>query len=104
MLKAVRQFKYLGGIMSYYEYDTSAVRRNIKKARRTSGQFRKVLKNKEVSPRVASMFYQVVIASVLLCGSESWAVSPAVMQKLEGFQVDVVQRLTGMHPRKVKGK
>ena len=71
LLKAVRQFKYLGGIMSYYEYDTSAVRRNIKKARRTWRQFWKVLEREEVPPRMAGMFYQTIVASVLLYGSES---------------------------------
>ena len=33
-LKSVRQFKYLGRIVSYDNNDTPAIRRNIKKARR----------------------------------------------------------------------
>ena len=34
VLKSVRQFKYLGRIVSYDDNDTPAIRRNIKKARR----------------------------------------------------------------------
>ena len=43
VLKLVRQFKYLGRIVSYEGNDTTAICRNIKKARRQWGQFRKVL-------------------------------------------------------------
>ena len=48
LLKAVRQFKYLGRAVSYDNDDTPAVSRNIKKARWTGGKFRKVFEKKEV--------------------------------------------------------
>ena len=66
VLSCVRQFNYLGRIVSYDDNDTPAIRRNIKKARRQWGQFRKVLERELVPPRVAGMFYQAVVASVLL--------------------------------------
>ena len=56
-LKSVRQFKYLGRIVSYDDSDTPAIRRNTKKAQRQWGQFRKVLERKSAPSRVASMFY-----------------------------------------------
>ena len=71
LLKVVRQFKYQGRVVSYDGNDTPAVRRNIKKARLTWGQFPKVLEKEEVPPRVAGMFYQAVVASVLLYGNKS---------------------------------
>ena len=55
-------------------------------------------------PRVAGMFYQAVVASVLLYGSESWVVSPTALRELEGFHVEAARRLTGLRPRKVAGK
>ena len=70
-LNRVTQFKYLGRIMSYDDNDTPAVRRNIKRARRVWGPFRKLLEKEEVPPRVAGFFYQAVVASVLLFGSET---------------------------------
>jgi hypothetical protein len=103
-LKSVRRFKYLGRIVSYDDNDTPAIRRNIKKARRQWGQFWKVLERESVPPRVAGMFYQAVVASVLLYGSESWVVSPSALRELEGFHVEAARRLTGMRPRKEKGE
>ena len=55
-------------------------------------------------PRVAGMYYQALVASVLLYGSESWVVSPAALRELEGFHVEAARRLTGMRPRKAAGK
>ena len=104
VLKSVRQFKYLGRIVSYDNNDTPAIRRNIKRARRQWGQFRKVLERESVPPRVAGMFYQAAVASVLLYGSESWVVSPSALRELEGFHVEAARRLTGMRPWKVKGE
>ena len=98
----MRQFKYLGRIVLYDDNDTPAIRRNIKKAGRQWGQFRKVLERESVPPRVAGMFYQVVVASVLLYGSESWVVSPSALRELDGFHVEAARRLTGMRPRKEK--
>ena len=104
VLKSAGQFKYLGRIVSYNDNDTPVIRRNIKRARRQWGQFRKVLERKSVPPRVAGMFYQAVVASVLLYGSESRVVSPLALRELEGFHVEASRRLTGMRPRKIKGK
>ena len=87
--------------MPYDDNDTPAICRNIKKARRQWGQFRKVLEWESVPPRVAGMFYQAVVASVLLYGSENWVVSPSALRELEGFHVEAARRLTGMRPRKV---
>merc|ERR1711966_551760 len=103
VLKSVRQFKYLGRIVSYDDNDTPAIRRNIKKARRQRGQFRRLLERDSVPARVAGMYYQAVIASVLLYGSESWVVSPSTLRELKGFHVEAARRLAGMRPRKVKG-
>ena len=46
------------------------------------------------------MFYQAVVAAVLLNGSESWVVSAFDLRALEGFHVEAARRLTGMRPKK----
>ena len=46
------------------------------------------------------MFYQAVVASVLLYGSETWVVPPHDARALEGFNVECCRRITGMRPRK----
>ena len=44
------------------------------------------------------------MAAVLLYRSESWILPQAQLRALEGFHVECARRLTGMRPRKVKGK
>ena len=100
----MRQFKYLGRIVSYDDNATPAIHRNTKKARRQWGQFRKVLERESVPPRVAGMFYQAAVASVLLYGSESWVVLSSSLRELKGFHVEATRRLAGMRLRKVKGE
>jgi len=46
------------------------------------------------------MFYQAVVAAVLLYGSESWSLPPQALKLLEGFHVEAARRLTGMMPKK----
>ena len=46
------------------------------------------------------MFFRVVVESVLLYGSETWSLSPTALRCLDGFQVEVARRLTGMLPKK----
>ena len=49
---------------------------------------------------MAGVFYQAVVAAVLLYGSESWVVSPYNLRALEGFHVEAARRLTGIRPKK----
>ena len=66
----MQKFKYLGHIVSYDDNGTPAICRNIKKTRRQWEQFRKMVVRESLPPRVAGMFYQAAVASVLL-GSKS---------------------------------
>ena len=49
------------------------------------------------------MFYQAVVAAVLLYGSESWVISAFDLRALDGFYVEAARRLTGMRPKKRGG-
>ena len=100
-LRRVEQFKYLGRVMSMDDNDVPAMRRNLKKARKTWGRLCKVLEKEEVSSKVAGMFYQGVVASQLLFGSETWVLTPSRLRALEGFHVKEARRLTGMKPKRV---
>ena len=61
---------------------------------------KKVITRKNIPPRVAGMFYQAVVAAVLLYGNESWVLPAAQLARLKGFHVECARRLTGMKPRK----
>ena len=99
-LRRVDRFKYLGRMLSYDDSDTPAIWRNLKKARAAWGRLSTIIAKEEVPAPVAGMFYQAVIAAVLLYGSKSWSVSAYDLQALEGFHVEAARRLTGMWPTK----
>ena len=63
-----------------------------------------MMRRRSHSRMMVSTIYHAVVASILLCGSESWVVSLSVMRELNEFQVEVACRPTGMRPRKVKGE
>ena len=48
------------------------------------------------------MFYQAVVAAVLLYGSETWCVTDTARRPLEGFHVEAARRITGKKPYKIK--
>ena len=87
-------------VLSYDDCDTPAIRRNLKRARAVWGRISFIIAKECVPPPVAGMFYQAVVAAVLLCGSETWVVSAYNSRALEGFHVETARRLTGMRPSK----
>ena len=94
------RFKYLGRIMSQDDNDVPTMRGNLKRAWATWGRVSKILTRQEVPAPVAGMFYQAVVATVLLYGSESWVLPPSALKVLEGFHVEATRRMTGMRPQR----
>ena len=52
------------------------------------------------TPRVCGMFYKATVQAVLLYGSETWNLSPAMLQSLDGFHLRAAHRMTGLMPHK----
>ena len=48
------------------------------------------------------MFYKATVQSVHLFGSETWVLSSATLQRLEGFRVKAARRTTGLLPKKIR--
>ena len=48
------------------------------------------------------MFYQAVVAAVLLYGSNTWCLTETALRPLNGFHVEAARRISGKRPRKVK--
>ena len=74
-----------------------AIGRNLKKARCTCGRVSKNSPCQEVHAPVPVMFYQTVVAAVLLYGSKSSNLPPSGTWVLEGFRVEAVRLLMGMY-------
>ena len=83
-----------------YNSDTPAIRHNLKRARTAWGRLSAIIAKEDIPPAVAGMFYQAVVAAVLIYGSESWVICTFDLRALDGFHVEAACRLTGMRPRK----
>ena len=70
-LRRVEVFKYLGRVVAYDDTDVPAARRQLSRARAVWGRLRKVIAQEDVPAPVAGMFYQAIVAAVLLYGAES---------------------------------
>ena len=100
-LERVELFKYLGKLTSNDDKDIQAIRNNLKKARRTWARMSNVCRSENVPPKTAAIFYQAVIQSVLLFGSEAWCLSNTTLKELEGFHITAAYRMAKVHrPRK----
>ena len=51
---------------------------------------------------MAGIFYQAVVAAVLLYGSETWCLTDTPRRPLDGFHVKAARRITGKMPHKVR--
>ena len=72
------------------------------RARQIWGRISIVIAKEEVQPRVAGMFYQVVVVTVLLYGSETWCITDTTQRPLDSFHVEATRRNTGKMLYKVK--
>ena len=87
-LHNMMQFKYLERVLSHADNNTLAMRRNLNWARATWGRVSKIIARQKVPATVAGVFYQALVAAVLLCGSESRIFPPSALKVLKGFHVE----------------
>ena len=83
-IEGVKQFKYLGRILEEADSDWQAVQRNTNKARIVWWRLVKLFRREGEDSHVSDFFYKEVFQSVVLFGSESWALSEAMMQAADG--------------------
>ena len=97
VLERVEVFRYLGRLLSQDDDDIQAVRSQLCKARGTWARVGQVLRRENAPPRVSAKFYKAIVQSVLLYGSETWVLSPAVLARLEGFHIHAAYRMAKEH-------
>ena len=93
VLRRVERFKYLGRWLLQDDSDARAVRAQLVKARRVWARLGRVLRSENAPPQVCGMFYRGVVQAVLLYGSETWALGPALIARLEGFHIRCAYRM-----------
>ena len=73
MIETVKEFKYLGRIVTDTDDDKPTIVLNLNKAGKAWGQLYRVLvQEKKRNLRTAVSIYRSIIESVLLYGSETW--------------------------------
>ena len=104
-INTVRSFKYLGRMITDKDDDLEAIDLQLKKARMTWGRIGKIIKKRtNGNPKIMSIFYKVIIQSVLLYGSESWVISKHAHKKLQSFHRRCARFITGRHIKVVDEK
>ncbi len=100
-MERVEVFGYLGRLLSQDDDDVQAVRNQLCKVRGTWARIGQVLRRENAPPRVSAEFYKAIVQSVLLYGSETWVLSPAVMARLEGYHIRTAYWIAKRHvPRR----
>jgi hypothetical protein len=98
----VKQFKYLGRIITDDDDNLPAVEQQIGKARTTWGQIGKIIQKKtNANTKVLATFYKTKIQSILLYQSKSWTVNKFISNKLNSFHHCCAQYKTGKHIKKL---
>jgi hypothetical protein len=98
-IETVKDFKYLGRILSDNDSDEECVERNLKRAKGKWGSICRILSNEGASPKIMGTFYKTIVQSVLLYGSESWVLTKPMIKKLQSFHRRCARYITGMHIR-----
>ena len=100
-IERVREFTYLGRILTENDDDTKAIESQILKARTTWGSIVNILKQEGANPKTMAVFYRTVVQAVLLYGAETWVVSDTNLKKLRAFHHRAVRYMTRCHIRKL---
>ena len=99
-LRRVDWSKYLGHPLAYDDCTSCAIHLNLSWVQGVWGCISKVIVKDFVTPPIAGMFYQAVMASILLYGSKTWVTPPRDMKAPESFHVECCRRITGIRPKK----
>jgi hypothetical protein len=93
VLERVEVFRYLRRLLLQDDDDVRAVRSQLCKVCGTLARVGQVLRRENAPPRVSAKFYKATMQSVLLYGSETWVLSPAVLARLEGFHTHTAYQM-----------
>ena len=102
-LETVQEFRYLGRVLTKMDNDLPAATRQLQKARVRWARLARVLRQEDIQPSIASIFYKVIIQAVLLFGSETWDVSPSMLARFEGFHYRAACQMSGRRARRGRG-
>jgi tRNA(Leu) C34 or U34 (ribose-2'-O)-methylase TrmL len=89
---------YLSRKLSSMDEDAPDVHKKLVKAHQMWAQASHVLLHEKATRSTIKMFYKAVAQTVLLFGSETWVVTPSMMNTSESFHQQVAHRNSGRSP------
>ena len=101
-IERVREFKYLGRILSENDDDAKCVESQVTKARARWWRIARILKSEGASAKIMARFYIATVQAILLYGAESWVLTTRLVQILNSFHLRAVRHMTGEHIRKLQ--
>ena len=87
------EFKYLGWVLTIYDYEWKDVIVNLLEALRRWERFFKILGQERSEPRTSGTFYRAAVQATLLFFSETWVITPRIGMNLRGFYHCVAHQL-----------
>ena len=82
----MKEFRYLGRILTSTDDDWPAMARNLQKARATWGRLARILGREGADPKVSHNFYIAVTQQILLFRAETWVLTVKMEAALDAFQ------------------
>ena len=98
-LERVREFRYLGRILTEDDDDTINIVEQLRRARQKWNSIAKILKREGANAKTMAKFYMAVVQAVLLYGAESWTITTRNWTKLQSFHRRAMRYMTGQHIR-----
>ena len=100
LVERVTQFRYLGRTLKEIDSDLPALHRNVRNAQAVWRRPTKMLLWGQGGSQVSALFYREEIQALLMFGLESWVLSDAMIQEVEGTHVGFIRNITGKRERR----
>ena len=91
-----KRFKYLGSIITCDLQADDDVKTRIRCAAHAFNLMRNVFTARSIKPSVKAQLYKVIVCTVLLYGSECWAMRQDLLDKLEKFHNQCVRKMANV--------
>ena len=95
-LEEVKEFKYLGSVMSKYGGMDEEIKERGVKGRQAMGTLNTIIKNKKISVEVKKGLRDSIVLPTLTYGSETWTWNEAQQSKIRAVEMDFLRSACGL--------
>ena len=92
-IKQVKQFCYLGSLITENNRSTNEIKRRIAPAKQAFNSKRGLLTNKHINVDIRKKFVETYVWSVLMYGCETWQLGKQDVKRLEAIEMWLWRRM-----------